>query len=124
MNKFIYCLAIICLLSCTQEEITPRSYPRVETHDATGITSLQVMLNGEITFTNVAVVEYGFVWTNSGFPTLESGTKITLGSRKDAGSFTSELTLTRRNTIYSIRAFARSAKTVVYGNMVEFTSIK
>src|SRR6185295_17492892 len=107
---------VIFVLSCTKETITPREYPRGFTRPVSNISSNGVVFQGEIFFTSVEVTDYGFVWSNSWFPTINNSEKISLGSTTVPISF--ETTINRgleSGKSYTVRAYAISASFVVYG---------
>lgn len=110
-------------LSCTEEKITARGYPRVQTLEVTPVSNTSLNLQGEIFFTSVSVTDHGFVWTASDFPTITNGTKWSLGPKDNTGIFeaTASTTLTK-GKIYSARAYAQSAQYVVYGETFEFVA--
>jgi hypothetical protein len=64
------------------------------------------------------VLERGVVWSTSQNPTVSLTTKTSDGS--GIGSFSSSLTGLNTNTTYYVRAYARNANGVFYGNQVSF----
>lgn len=64
------------------------------------------------------VLERGVVWSTSQNPTVVLTTKTSDGS--GVGSFSSSLTSLTTNTTYYVRAYARNANGVFYGNQVSF----
>lgn len=95
--------------------------PTVSTLAATGITSNQATLNGEITDTGGEdATECGFDWdTNSGEPYANyTTTTCPVGT----GTFSSTITGLNPNTTYYFRAKAQNSAGWGYGNELSFTT--
>ncbi len=122
MNKFtILLISILTFSACSKEEVSPRNYPRVETTNVTDVTSSGMVFQGNIFFASVEIMDHGFIWTDTGFPTITNGNKISLGSRDGLGSFeTSVAGSLQPGKTYSMRAYAKSENYVVYGKIIEF----
>jgi hypothetical protein len=122
MNKFtISLIALLLCSACSEEEITSRNYPRVDTEDVTDITTTGMIFHGKIFFSSVEILDYGFIWTDTGFPTVTNGNKISLGPRNDVGLFEiAAVESLQSGKMYSVRAYAQSANFIVYGRIVEF----
>ncbi len=117
-------LALLLLVAGCEDEPVQRDYPRVKTHEITGITSEGAIFEAEVTETGNGVIsEHGFVWALSN-PGLESDNKVFLGPLGGAGQFTAEIRSTLSEGItYRVTAFVRSGDYTVYGNTVEFKSL-
>ncbi len=69
----------------------------------------------------INVTERGICWNTSGSPSLNnSHTSEGAGT----GTFTSSISGLNPGTTYSVRAYATDGNTVVYGNVVTFTTLK
>lgn len=125
MTRYLSIIALLFLSSvaCTEEQLTTREYPRVQTLDITPTTSASLHLKGEIFFSSVQILDHGFVWTDSGFPTITNGTKWSLGPREGTGIFeVTAATALKSGKTYSARAYAQSAEYIVYGEIFEFVA--
>ena len=116
---------LFSLAACTKEEITPRDYPRVMTREVESIASGGATFKGEITFASAAIIDHGFIWSNGGFPTFvnANATKRSLGTKDGVGSF--ELAVTQGLQVgkkYSVCAYTKSSKDIVYGKTFDFVS--
>ncbi|HEX6889350.1 MAG TPA: IPT/TIG domain-containing protein, partial [Chryseolinea sp.] len=123
-TRFFHLAILLFLLGCTEEETTPREYPRVSTVEAVEITSDGVTFKGEIIFSNVEIKDHGFVWSDVLGPLLSSANKISLGTKTGIGPFEArgERSLEAGKKYY-MRAYAVSDEFVVYGNTIEFMSL-
>src|SRR3989337_3702794 len=124
MRKYIMLLlSLIILSSCTEEEVTARKYPRVSTDEVTDLTISSMVFHGNLYFSSVEIMDHGFVWTGTGFPTITNGNKISMGATNKLGSFesTASGTLIDGKT-YLARAYVQSADYIVYGELLEFES--
>lgn len=122
-TKALMISAFLCFVSCTKEEITARKYPRVMTREVVNVVNGTATFNGEITFTSTAVIDYGFIWAISGFPTLTNGENKSLGQKDGTGKFV--FTVTQGLQVgkgYLMCAYARSSQYIVYGNQFYFVS--
>jgi len=107
--------------SCTEEEVTTRKYARVSTEEITEITSSGMIFHGKLFFSSGDIMDHGFVWTDTGFPTLTNGNKISLGAKSDLGEFESSVTGTlQQGKLYSVRAYVQSSTYTMYGKILEF----
>ena len=115
-------IVISSITSCSDDGI-PREYPRVKTSDVNNITTSGATFNGEITLLgNRNIIEYGFVWDNYEFPTIDYSNKINLGSGIGLGKFTTQLeTSLEKGVIYYVRAYAKTDNFLVYGKIIEFS---
>ena len=125
MKKILVIDIIIAsvFFSCSKEEVTSRTYPRVQTESVGTINADGALLKGEITFSKIQIIDHGFLWSSESFPEIDKAEKISLGAKVGAGKFE---VLANRNLqagkTYSIRAYARSASNLVYGQVQEFVS--
>jgi hypothetical protein len=128
MMKIVRTISFITIstvfLTCTEEKVTPRAYPRVLTHPVSNITPGGATFNGEIFFTLVEVIDYGFVWSDAPSQQLGNTDYVSLGSRSNTGTFSAKIerSLEEGKTHY-VRAYAQSAENTVYGPVQEFVSL-
>ncbi|HEY3404637.1 MAG TPA: hypothetical protein VGK59_14705 [Ohtaekwangia sp.] len=120
---FLICIVLILQLSCTEEEIKSRPYPRVRTKsEVTDFTGGTAVFHGSITYiTSAPITDHGFVWSTSSNLSLELSEKVSLGPKDSTGDFESEVDYTfQLNTTYYIRAYALTDTYTVFGEMIEF----
>lgn len=127
--RILFFIVILASAGCTDDEIIPREYPRLETLEVTNISDSGATFNARIILLgNQDIIEYGFVWhPDYGFPHVEP----TLGSNRifltegiTEGDFSANITTTLyKNRIYSVKAFAKTEEYTVYGKNIEFKSL-
>jgi hypothetical protein len=123
MNRLAFYCFVLFLLSCTKETITNRAFPRVTTMGVTDISSAGAVFHGDIFFTSVGVTDYGFVWSNSSFPNINTSQRRSLGSTTTAGPFDATIQGGLiKGKEYAVQAYAISTGFVVYGRSVKFIS--
>ena len=117
-------LLLLLLVAGCEDEPVKRDYPRVRTHEVTGITSEGALFEAEVTETGSGVIsEHGFVWDLNN-PGLEDDNRVFLGPLSGACQFTTEIRSTLSEGItYKVTAFVKSGDYTVYGNTVEFKSM-
>jgi len=92
------------------------------TKAATNVDNTTVTLNWDIIILGILKPEYhGVCWNTTGSPTL-ADSKVQLAV-PNVGSYSTNLTNLPINTTYYYRAFTRSAKDTVYGNVISFTTL-
>ncbi len=109
-------------VSCSKEEITSRPYPRTTTVGVTAIANGAAHFKGEVIFTSVAIIDHGFVWSNTGIPSITNGQKKSLGVRSGTGIFEVTADQLLIGAQYTVRAYAQSSDYVVYGEDKSFVS--
>jgi hypothetical protein len=123
-NNFLpFILVLLSAAACSKEKIASREFPRIITKPATDITKNGAVFHGEIIFSSVEILDYGFVWSQGGFPTINSSGKASLGSKSGAGPF--DATIVDDfigGKEYTVRAYATSAGHVVYGDYADFVA--
>jgi len=121
-NYFIILLTLF--LGCTEEEVTSRVYPRVNTVEVSNITSEGATFKGEIIFSSVEIKDHGFVWSAGTSLLLQYANKISLGPKAGTGVFqaTGDRSLEQGKKYY-VKAYAISEDFIVYGKTVEFISL-
>jgi hypothetical protein len=123
-TRFCQLAILLFFFGCTEEETTPREYPRVSTVEAGDITSDGVTFKGDIIFSSVEIKDHGFVWSDVLGPLVSSANKISLGSKPGTGPFEGRGDRSLEDgKKYFVRAYAISDDFVVYGNTVEFVSL-
>jgi hypothetical protein len=121
MIRSLLLFCFVVLIACTEEEVTARKYPRVYTRGITNISKDGMKLQGEIFFSSVPILDHGFVWSDTGFPTITNGTKLSLGPKNEVGTFAAEaIAALQSGKTYAARAYAQSSDFTVYGDICEF----
>lgn len=123
MKKAILILLSLALCTCTKEQVTSRLYPRIETGNVVNITSDGAVFQGKIIFMTGGISDHGFLWSMSETPVISNSDTVSMGTVLGQESFS--LTL-KKNLIqgqkYFVRAYAKTANYLVYGNIVSFIS--
>src|SRR4030043_1311730 len=114
-------LSILILFAC--EKIDFERIIKIETGDVSDTTANSATITGEILdISKNDIIQYGHCWSITENPTVNSGTKTELGTRKSRGSFNSSLTGLLPNTLYYVRAYALNSMDTTYGKQVSFTT--
>ena len=122
-SRTLLIIATLCFYACSEPVVTVRTYPRVSKLEITNVANSGATFKAEITYASTAIIDHGFIWTLSGFPTLSNGEKASLGSKAGSGAFGSTVSKGLQvGKKYSMCAYARSNQEVVYGDVVEFVS--
>lgn len=99
----------------------PIGEPTVTTTAVTSITQNTAVSGGNVTADGGSpVIERGICWGTSANPTI-SGSHLSSGS--GIGAFTLQMSGLTSNTTYHVRAYAKNAEKVGYGNDVEFHTL-
>ncbi len=108
--------------SSNESSVTMPDYPTVTTSEinAASITSVAAVGGGNVTSTGgSSVTESGLCWSDSPLPTVaDQHVPNGIGS----GIFTTTLQNLMGNTTYYVRAYAKNAVGIAYGNQVIFTT--
>src|SRR4030043_1197918 len=117
-------LSILILFAC--EKIDFERIIKIETGDVSDTTANSATITGEILdISKNDIIQYGHCWSITENPTVNSGTKTELGTRKSRGSFKSSLTGLLPNTVYYVRAYAMISMDTTYSKKeVSFTTRK
>lgn len=75
---------------------------------------------GIVTIGSAKVTRYGFCWSTSEEPTVNSAGICNLGDSERAKDFTYTATSLNPNTIYYVRAYAENEEGISYSNQVKF----
>jgi hypothetical protein len=118
----LFCFLIIASIAgCSEEQLKPREYPRVRTREVTNISNASAAFQGEVTLSSVAIIDHGFLWSTEKEVSDSRSTKISLGPLPGAGAFHTDMggSPIAGNT-YFVKAYAKSDKNTVYGEVVQF----
>ena len=109
-------------VKCDSYEFPIAPYPKVVTLQVVGIPGKGVTFQGDITHLNdEPIVNHGFVWGLSKYPTIKYGGKIELGSTSTAGVFHADLEAELNpDSTYNVRAFISTKTYLFYGENVSF----
>jgi len=117
-------IALAFIGSCTKEEVTPRSYPRVKTLEVTNITSGGASFSAEIVYTSVPILDHGFLWSEYSSALFSNSDIISLGSKSGTGRFDAQCDRSlEEGKTYYVRGYAISEGHTVYGDVVTFISL-
>lgn len=124
MKNIIVVSIVFVFLACTEEQITSREFPRVKTDYVTDINGTGATFRADMVSSPGPVSDHGFLWHDQSSPLFENADRISLGPKLTAGAFESlcERGLSKGKTYY-VRGYVVSDENVVYGNIVEFTSM-
>ena len=123
-RKLLFIVVILLSLSmssCIKEEEQKEIMYKpvtVSTSTPTTITSNSATTGGNITAPQEREVKKGVCWSINQNPEIGSSQKTSNGT--GIGTFVSNITGLKPNTIYYVRAYAISSKETVYGNEVSF----
>ncbi len=125
MKKLLTAIIFLTVLvTCTQEEIATRAYPRVRTLPVTDIASAGVVFRGEITYASSEIIDHGFVWSSNQSLDLSKTEKVRLGLKSGAGVFEANVSFGLVQGVkYYFKAYAQSNTHIVYGETFEFVSL-
>lgn len=115
-------ITTLCFYACSEPVITTRTYPRVSKLEITNVANSGATFKAEITYASTAIIDHGFIWTLSGFPTLTNGEKASLGSKAGSGAFIYNVNGLQVGKKYTMCAYVRSSQETVYGDVVYFVS--
>lgn len=107
-------------LSCKKKELpTP---PIVSTSEIINITTVSAITGGEVLNSGTSTItERGICWSQNPNPKI---TDNCISSGKEIGKFSITLSNLVMETTYYVRAYAKNASGVGYGNEVSFTTAK
>ena len=116
-------LHIISNNGSNELEITARGYdvPTVTTNEASNITTTSATCGGNVTADGgTSVTDRGICWATSHAPTIESSSKMSLGTGN--GNFSGVMSGLSMSTTYYVRAYATNQRGTSYGQEVQFTT--
>lgn len=110
----------LLLLSCKKKELpTP---PIVSTSEILNITTVSAITGGEVLNSGTSTItERGICWSKKPNPQV---TDNYVSSGKELGKFSVTLSNLLMETTYFVRAYAKNASGIGYGNEVNFTTAK
>jgi IPT/TIG domain-containing protein len=116
---------ILISASCTDDGISPREYPRLETLEVTNISESGATFNAKIFHPgNQKILEYGFVWGWYRYDPDLGSNRVFLTETLTKEEFSSNITTTLyKNQNYNVRAFIKTEEYTVYGNSMPFKSL-
>jgi uncharacterized protein (TIGR02145 family) len=123
MNGGSVCFALILALVFACEKIEPERIVKISTEGISGIQYSSAVVQGSfIDMSEKGVTEHGHCWSIHENPTISDPHKM-LGSRKDKGSFQSQLDELTPGTLYYVRAYAQTGDAVIYGENKSFSTL-
>lgn len=124
MKKLVVASIVMVFFSCTDEEVTSREFPRLKTTQVTDINGTGAMFHADMLSSPAPISDHGFLWHDQTSPLFENADRISLGSLNAPGSFTAlcERGLSKGKKYY-VRGYVISEENIVYGNVLEFTSM-
>ncbi|MFP4691670.1 MAG: LamG-like jellyroll fold domain-containing protein [Bacteroidales bacterium] len=94
------------------------------TQDVTDITTNSAVGNASIDGLGIQTpTAHGFCWNTSGNPTIDDNSND-LGSASSIGTFSAAITGFTSNTTYYVRAYATDDEGTIYGEEVDFSTLK
>lgn len=117
-------LAISISFSSCNEPPLP-DYPQVRTYEVSEVTIKGAVLHGEIVSAGSSpIIEYGFVWDTGAVPNIHTSQKKTFTSPMREGKFDTAVTAALEpNVKYTVKAYAKTADYIVYGQEKTFISL-
>lgn len=114
--------SILLLIKCTQDEATPRAYPRIITLPVTEVNSNGATFHAEIVFRgNFEVLAYGFVWDDNDDPRINYSEKVVFSTNITSESFSTVITGEfSKGVRYYVKSFIQTEEYTVYGQAFEF----
>ncbi len=124
MKKLAYIAALIFLATCTQEEITSREYPRVRTLEVANITASGALFRGTVFYAPSPMTDHGFIWAELPNLDLKNAELVSLGPKTGTGDFQAKIERSMEaGKKYYARAYAKTDKYEVYGDILSFVSL-
>jgi hypothetical protein len=124
MKKLVVASIVMVFFSCTDEEVTSREFPRIKTTEVTDINGTGAMFHADMLSSTAPISDHGFLWHDQTSPLFENADRISLGPFSSTGSFKAlcERGLSKGKRYY-VRGYVISEENIVYGNVLEFTSL-
>lgn len=127
MKKVLFNITLLLLFNqCDEYEASKREYPRVSTQEVTLISRLSATFNGEILHAGSdQVIECGFVFSDihSGILSEDYSEKIIVEKPVSIGKFSQTVDWDFKPGVdYYMRAYAKTHRHLVYGNIVIFSA--
>jgi N-acetylneuraminic acid mutarotase len=124
MRVSVILVAFLCFISSCKDWEYPQKFPIVLTEKIVNVNPNGAELHGcaESLGSSQDIISYGFVWSESEMPTLNSS-YISISDNIHKGAFFKTINYDlASNKVYYVRAFVQTNSIVVYGNQVIFTS--
>jgi len=120
-KKLIYIAFPFLLLTCKKEELSERTYPRMDISEDIIQTETGIQFKGIIlTEGNSEVIESGFIWSTSEDLDQEFS-KIKAGTQNSPGSFTATASCDFvAGQTYYVRSFVETKDKIVYSKAISF----
>jgi hypothetical protein len=116
----------VLLQACSDDSPAPTiDYHQLNSHAVANITATNATFSAKIiTSGKEPILEHGFTWGKTRPFINRVGFEVkNLGGRSEARTFTATVDYPfERNKTYYVRPFVKTATTVVYGNMVSFST--
>jgi hypothetical protein len=121
----LICMVSLLMWTCEDDEVISREYPRLRTLNVTDISASGASFKADILNPGpTGVTEYGFVWSDNPFVSVESSERLIIKEGVTGNSFSARIeNLLVENVEYYVRAYARDEDDLVYGNVVTFVSL-
>lgn len=105
------------MFACTDGPyITDRDYPRMNPLQVQRHSTLMADFTIEIYYSSVPILDLGFIYSKTGFPTMTNGTKVSMGPGS-TGQYSKRVSDLETGE-YKVRAYAVSDGHVVFSNTV------
>lgn len=122
MNK-VFLITLLCIFSCTKEEITFREFPRIKTLAVSNITDESVTFHADLISSPVPIIDHGFLWIENGSPIFDNSDRLSLGPLSTSGLFEAVCDSgMEKGKKYFVRSYVITEANIVYSNIVEFIS--
>jgi len=125
-NLLFFLFGLLWLISCTKtEKATKQRFPIVVMGQITNINSNGATFHGTFLQTGSGtVIDHGFVFSSSDWPSFSTGEKISLGASSGDGSFTAiaDFGMMSGKTYYA-SAYAQNSEIIYYADPVSFVSM-
>lgn len=115
---------MVCLIcGCTEQEKELSEYPEISTISVTDIDSTGATFSGKFITNGTSTINtYGFYWNNA-VPEAGTSDSVILGYNYSKGIFKTRIDHSlARNVFYNVRAFVKTDRNIVYGDIVQFKS--
>ena len=124
LRNILFISLLGLLVTCEEDEITSRNYPRLNTLAVSEISSEGAKFNAEIIFRgDFEVLNYGFVWSELNNPTIEDNDRVIYSENIQSEIFSERIETTlKEGESYYVRAFVETDEFIVYGENVSFLS--
>jgi sugar lactone lactonase YvrE len=121
-SKHLYIL-LLFFTQCEEKSLDIRDFPRIETTDFKLMPAGRVIFFGKYLVAGKSdVIDHGFTWSETTFPTIENSAKVSLGNLANPSTFEGEvIDEFIKGEKYLVRAYAVTSDYTVYGQYLSFT---